>query len=48
MRRVLILSPVIKDNAKPQQWTEFERNCAAKNIQIIIARDKEALKALTS
>lgn len=48
VRRVLILSPVIKDNAKPQQWTEFERNCAAKNIQIIIARDKEALKALTS
>ena len=48
VRRVLILSPVIKDNAKPQQWTEFERNCAAKNIQIIIARDKEALKILTS
>ena len=48
VRRVLILSPVIKDNAKPQQWIEFERNCAAKNIQIIIARDKEALKALTS
>lgn len=48
VRRVLILSPVIKDNAKPQQWTEFERNCAAKNIQIIIACDKEALKALTS
>lgn len=48
VRRVLILSPVIKDNAKPQQWTEFERNCAAKNIQIIIARDKETLKALTS
>lgn len=48
VRRVLILSPVIKDNAKPQQWTEFERNCAAKNIQIIIAGDKEALKSLTS
>ena len=48
VRRVLILSPVIKDNAKPQQWTEFEHNCAAKNIQIIIAHDKEALKALTS
>lgn len=48
VRRVLILSPVIKDNAKPQQWMEFERNCAAKNIQIIIADDKEALKALTS
>ena len=48
VRRVLILSPVIKDNAKPQQWTEFEHNCTAKNIQIIIARDKETLKALTS
>ena len=48
VRRILILSPVIKDNAKPQQWTEFERNCAAKDIQIIIARDKETLKALTS
>ena len=53
VRRVLILSPKIqndyqKEERKKQQWTEFERNCAAKNIQIIIARDKEALKALTS
>lgn len=48
VRRVLILSPVIKDNAKPQQWTEFERNCAAKNIQIIIAGNKESLKILTN
>ncbi|QTM23848.1 hypothetical protein [Neisseria sicca] len=48
VRRVLILSPVIQTNAGWQKWTEFERNCAAKNIQIIIARDKEALKALTS
>lgn len=48
VRRVLILSPVIKDNAKPQQWMEFERNCAAKNIQIIIADDKESLKILTN
>lgn len=48
VRRVLILSPVIKDNAKPQQWMEFERNCAAKNIQIIIACNKESLKILTN
>lgn len=48
VRRVLILSPVIKNNAKPQQWMEFERNCAAKNIQIIIADDKESLKILTN
>ena len=48
VRRVLILSPVIKDNAKPQQWMEFERNCAAKNIQIIIAGNKESLKILTN
>ena len=53
VRRVLILSPKIqndyqKEERKKQQWTEFERNCAAKNIQIIIARDKEALKILTS
>ncbi|WP_153715886.1 hypothetical protein [Eikenella corrodens] len=53
VRRVLILSPKIqndyqKDASKKQQWTEFERNCAAKNIQIIIARDKEALKELSS
>lgn len=48
VRRVLILSPVIKDNAKPQQWMEFERNCAAKNIQIIIAVNKESLKILTN
>ena len=48
VRRVLILSPVIKDNAKPQQWMEFERNCAAKNIQIIIADNKESLKILTN
>lgn len=48
VRRVLILSPVIKDNAKPQEWMEFERNCAAKNIQIIIACNKEALKILTN
>ena len=48
VRRVLILSPVIKDNAKPQQWMEFERNCAAKNIQIIIAGNKELLKILTN
>ena len=48
VRRVLILSPVIKNNAKPQQWTAFERNCAAKNIQIIIAVNKESLKILTN
>lgn len=48
VRRVLILSPVIKNNAKPQQWMEFERNCAAKNIQIIIAGNKESLKILTN
>ena len=48
VRRVLILSPVIKDNAKPQQWMEFERNCAAKNIQIIIAGNKESLEILTN
>lgn len=48
VRRVLMLSPVIKDNAKPQQWMEFERNCAAKNIQIIIAGNKESLKILTN
>lgn len=53
VRRVLILSPKIqndhqKEERKKPQWMEFERNCAAKNIQIIIARDKEALKALTS
>jgi len=48
VRRVLILSPIIQTKAGLQKWTEFERNCAAKNIQIIIARDKEALKALTS
>lgn len=48
VRRVLILSPVIKNNAKPQQWMEFERNCAAKNIQIIIACNKESLKILTN
>lgn len=48
VRRVLILSPVIKDNAKPQQWMEFERNCAAKNIQIIIAVNKESLEILTN
>ena len=48
VRRVLILSPVIKDNAKPQQWMEFERNCAAKNIQIIIAFNKESLEILTN
>lgn len=48
VRRVLILSPVIKDNAKPQQWMEFERNCATKNIQIIIACNKESLKILTN
>ena len=53
VRRVLILSPKIqndyqKDASKKQQWTEFERNGAAKNIQIIIARDKEALKELSS
>lgn len=48
VRRVLILSPVIQTNAGWQKWTEFERTCAAKNIQIIIACDKEALKALTS
>ena len=48
VRRVLILSPIIQAKAGLQKWTEFERNCAAKNIQIIIARDKEALKALTS
>ena len=48
VRRVLILSPVIKNNAKPQQWTAFERNCAAKNIQIIIAVNKESLEILTN
>ena len=48
VRRVLMLSPVIKDNAKPQQWMEFERNCAAKNIQIIIAGNKESLEILTN
>lgn len=53
VRRVLILSPKIqndyqKEERKKPQWMEFERNCAAKNIQIIIAHDKEALKALTS
>ena len=48
VRRVLMLSPVIKDNAKPQQWMEFERKCAAKNIQIIIAGNKESLEILTN
>lgn len=43
----LIFSPVIQAKADPQRWMEFERDCAAKNIRIIIARDKEALKALT-
>ena len=48
VRRVLILSPIIQANAGWQKWTAFERNCAAKNIQIIIACDKEALKILTN
>ena len=53
VRRVLILSPKIqndyqKEERKKQQWTEFERNCAAKNIQIIIAGNKESLKILTN
>nr|WP_314058610.1 hypothetical protein [uncultured Neisseria sp.] len=48
VRRVLILSPIIQANAGWQKWTAFERNCAAKNIQIIIARDKESLKILTN
>ena len=48
VRRVLILSPVIKDNAKPQQWKEFERNCSAKNIQINIAGNKQSLKIQTN
>ena len=53
VRRVLILSPKIqndyqKEERKKPQWTEFERNCAAKNIQIIIADDKESLKILTN
>lgn len=48
VRRVLILSPIIQANAGWQKWTAFERNCAAKNIQIIIADDKESLKILTN
>lgn len=46
VRRVLILSPIIQANAGWQKWTAFERNCAAKNIQIIIAGNKESLKIL--
>lgn len=48
VRRVLILSPIIQANAGWQKWTAFERNCAAKNIQIIIAGNKESLKILTN
>ena len=48
VRRVLILSPIIQANAGWHKWTAFERNCAAKNIQIIIAGNKESLKILTN
>ena len=48
VRRVLILSPIIQANAGWQKWTAFEHNCAAKNIQIIIAGNKESLKILTN
>ena len=44
VKKILVLSPIIKRHKTPEQWAEFEKTCHDRNITIIIAHDQATLQ----